>query len=163
MTSENTSMDAFLKRTVVDHILNHYGEKLAKLFIGQRIQDLIEGLGDDVLTDLATGDVPVHRLIKTLPEPETKSVFYRMFELYPNLADVYPNIDAFNLPQNQLERLARGDNPIEVLGKPEGFYLTPPFNPPRIHNSHLTDGSPRTAYTNGCGERKISPNLKRGF
>ena len=152
MTNENTTSES--KRTVVDDILDQYGNKLTKLFIGQKIDGLIRGLDEETLTNLATGDMPVHRLIGVFPEPETESRFYRIFKLYPNLTDVYPEVDVFQLPDNQLERLARGDNPIDVFGKPNGLHLAPPFNPPRMSNSHLTDGSPRNAYASSNGTRR---------
>jgi hypothetical protein len=154
-----------LSRGIIDRVTSYvtqeYGRQLSFLYAGKPVNELLGSLTEDQITDLATGDLPLSALVKMLGTPETKSVHWQIYHRNPHISEMYPDIDIYALQQNQLERLASGDTPQEVLGKPTGD-ISPllivrqnPMDPPKNKTSNRGGkGSPRNAYKSSNGTRK---------
>ena len=150
MSNENSiPLNPSVKQSVIAYITTHYGPQLSRIYPGVRIEKLVQSLSDDDLTDLALGETPFHKLVEILPAPEIRSVYWHIIQKHPNLTEMYPQIDIYALPENQLERLATETSPIPILGKPsseldillqqQGNPMDPPKNKSRIRRA----GNPR--------------------
>jgi len=139
-----------IRQSVVGYITTHFRKQFANLYPGVKIEKLLQPLSNDNLGDLALEETSLYQLIRMLPPPEVKSVYWHILEKHPNLEEMYPQIDLYSLPENQLERLATETNPVPILGKPSqelNILLQQPespMDPPKINSSIRRFGNPRT-------------------
>jgi len=149
-----------LKRKIVNSVVTAYSREISLLYPCQSVEEVVKQLSKEKLTDLATKAVSLLELTEIFGVPEIKSVYWQIIQNNPRMNKMYPDVDLFKLPQNQLERLTRGDNIQEVLGKPDydsdvlSMQNPNPMDPPKNNiTANHGNGSPKQALTSSKGTR----------
>jgi len=152
----NLKLNPDVRTKVVSYVQDRFSEELSRLYPCRKIEDLIGELSNDDLTAIAVDETPLMGIVKMIGTPEIKSVYWQIFHNYPELSEMYPDANVFELPQNQLEMLARGVPLKEVLGKPVkeldiiSRQNPNPMDPPaRKRVDYLRPASPKQAFLGG--------------
>ena len=119
MSDPNFKMSQEDRISVLGYVRNKFSGQLALLYPCADTGILVENLSDNELASLASDEMHLIDIAGMLPEPQAKSVYWQIIQNHPDMNKLYPSIDLFGLPENQLERLLRGDKLQDVFGKPE--------------------------------------------
>ena len=159
----NLKLNPEVRAKVVHYVTERFSEEISLLYPCKKIEDLVGELSSDDLTAIAVDETPLMGIVKMIGTPEIKSVYWQIIHNYPDMGMMYPDANIFELPQNQLEMLARGVPLREVLGKPTqeldiiSRQNPNPMDPPsRKRVDYLRPASPRQAFFGGGKRVSVS-------
>jgi len=118
----------------------------------KNFKSLIENLTDDQLDDIVSNNKEPERY---LGKPDIRSDLYKLKDMYPEIYEMYPNVDFNTLNREIIKRMIDGESPLDLLGKPKHsaeFYrihleaLRTQYNldHPQRRTSYKREGSPKT-------------------